>query len=103
MKFEAVANVGLYKESCLCFHYRGKKDPDVILIGKMETGLSQKRKRGSLGNEPNGTQLSEDKNTIKRENKGKTNCEKKFKTCKMRILHYNCKMDFMSVMFFFCR
>ena len=84
------------------FYCRGKKDPDVILIGKMETGLSQKRKKGSLGKKPNEAELSEDKNSIKRENKGKTNYRKKFKTFEKSFLHYSCKIDFMSIVFL-CR
>ena len=58
----------------LVLYFRGKKYPDVILIAKMETGLSQKKKSERLGKEPNGTKSSEDGNSIKRDDKGKIHC-----------------------------
>ena len=40
----------------------------------METGLSQKRTRKSLGKEPNGTKSSENGNGIQRGDKGESHC-----------------------------
>ena len=45
---------------CHVNYFRGKSNPDVILIGKMDTSLSKKKKRESLGEKVKGTEYFED-------------------------------------------
>ena len=55
-------------------NFRGKANPDVILIGKMDTSLSQKKKRESLGKKAKGTKYLEDsEDNIRRKDKSKLN------------------------------
>ena len=55
---------------CHVNYFRGKSNPDVILIGKIDTSLSKKKKRESLGEKAKGTEYFEDsEDSIRRKDK----------------------------------